>query len=134
MKIGDRFDSLDSAILAVREFEKKTNQLFVKSMNSPRMRKTNVQYAKFKYSTLILQCKHGGTYRSHRKGQEITSRGLTTTTKMDCPAQIVLRFLKEEEVLMADFVCDLKEHNHEISDKITSFYPENRRFVLTTSH
>ena len=127
MKIGDRFVSLQEAITAVRRYEKETHQLFVISNNSPKMRKTNDFYENFKYSRIIFQCKHGGAYRSHRKGQEITSRGLTTTTKMECPVGIRMVFSMDQKVFIVESLSSLEEHNHEVSEGIATFYAENRR-------
>ena len=46
---------------------------------------------------------------------------------MECPVQIVMRLEPTEGVLLVLSVTEQEEHNHEISEKIAAFYPENRK-------
>lgn len=39
----------------------------------------------FPYSSVRMLCKHGGTYRGHRKDEEPSERLITATSKMECP-------------------------------------------------
>ena len=56
-------------------------------------------------------------------------RGLTTSTKMERPAVIRFRLLREDESLVVESISDSNAHNHEVSERVAAYYPENRKIA-----
>ena len=127
MNVGDRFESQEAVFKAIEQYSKATDQVFVTSSDSVRVRKNNDLSAIFKYSKLVMNCKHGGGYRAHRSGEKASVRSLTTTAKMECPVKLVFKLSFEQRVLIATTVPELGSHNHPVSRKLAVHYNENRK-------
>lgn len=128
MDEGAKFDSFVEFDRAFRDFQVRTNTLFVtKASKTIDVVNTRLSAgltkleAKLKFANITYVCKHGGVVRKTGTGIRPHQR----TMKKECPAKIVVAARRASQQLEITSVN--LEHSHEVSPETYKAYSECRK-------